>query len=73
MPSEVIIRVGRLIDGDTDKALCCCIRKDHSKHLLYLPKSQISYVDDGRLDVDVTMPLWLAKKQGIADYAIKEE
>lgn len=48
---------------ETPAALC--VTEDGGKTQIWLPKSQIEYVQNGAL-VEVTMPIWLAREKSIA-------
>jgi hypothetical protein len=43
--------------NETDKAVCCT---DDDLRCVWLPKSQIDYVERNDGTIDVTMPEWLA-------------
>lgn len=47
-----------------ERPLAICVTEDGGKTKVWLPKSQIEYVQRGAV-VEVTMPIWLAKEKGI--------
>lgn len=50
---------------ETEKAICVC---EGSGDGFWIAKSLIEYEKDGKGNVAVTMPIWLAKEKGVAGY-----
>lgn len=65
MPRKEIDDFNFKFHRETEKAICVSEGSDNE---FWLPKSQIEYEMRNDGSVDVTMPIWLAKEKGVADY-----